>query len=48
MKLKDNTERRGKIYQSLQASNAHQEVCRKCFQFAEEVCEDDCVPVPVK
>jgi recombinational DNA repair protein RecR len=47
-KLKDNTKRRGKIYHSLQASNAHLEVCRMCFQFAEEVCEDDCVPVPAR
>lgn len=35
-------------YHSLLASNAHQEVCRKCFQFAEEVCEDGYVPVPAR
>lgn len=35
-------------YHSLLASNAHQEVYRKCSQFAEEVCEDDYVPVPAR
>ena len=35
-------------YHSLLASNAHQEVYRKCFQFAEEVCEDDYVPAPAR
>jgi hypothetical protein len=35
-------------YHSLLASNAHQEVYRKCSQFAEEVCEDDYVPAPAR
>ena len=39
--------RHQKSYHSPPASVGHQEVCKMCFQFEEEVCVDDYAPVPV-
>jgi len=38
--------RKNKIYHSLQASSAHQEVCRMYFQSEVEGYEDGCALVP--